>query len=514
MPKPPNVIQIVADDMAIGDLSLFNEHGPMTPSLDHLAQVGVVGTQQYSSSPVCMPARATLMTGRYPHAVGTVDFRHHRPFNFLLPATQTVADVFRREGYATGIVGKWHLGSGPLHPSRRGFQESVTFQGGLMDYWDWVLDYRGLTKKFADGRYITDVFTDESLQFIERHRNEPFFLHLAYTAPHTPLQAPEADIEMFRGRDLGANLEVLYAMNWRMDIGIGQLLQALDDWGLSEHTVVMFTSDNGPVQNSSTGRDNLGLRDGKYSVHEGGIRVPIIWRYPAGLPSATSLNAASHFSDVAPTLFELAGIPRPYQFLLDGQSLAPALTGESVLAPYTRYWHWSRGGLTPELNVAIREGSWKLMRGIGEAASQLSPPDATFGDVGSPNTDLPVNGQWRQSHLEAFVRLHNAGPELDRAGVRVPSSFESAEEYFEALHHLFIGGKGPAAPMASAPPELYDLSIDPLERNDLATTEPDITARLERRLDEWLEQACNFVRTLESADPYDHARYLGGQAIT
>src|SRR5437763_4842715 len=245
---PPNVVFILADDLGYGDLSCFNGGLSHTPVLDDLAATGTVLTQHYSSSPVCAPARASLLTGRYPHRTGAFDTLEGRGLDRIRLGERTIAEALAANGYATGLVGKWHNGAldERYHPNRRGFREFAGFAGGWSDYWKWRLERNGSTTP-SDGSYLTEVLTDEAIGFVHRHRDEPFFLHLAYSAPHYPLQAPETDIAPFaESGELTGAVARLYAMVSVMDRGIGRVLDGLEADGLTENTLVVFSSDNGP----------------------------------------------------------------------------------------------------------------------------------------------------------------------------------------------------------------------------------------------------------------------------
>ena len=225
-----------------------------TPVLDQLMDESILLDNHYTSSPVCFPTRASLMSGMYPQRVGAVDLPQHRPYQ--------------------------HLGIGVHHPTKPGFDEAAGLCFGLMDYFDWRLDYNDLKVK-SDGRYLTDVFPEEAVDYITRHRKEPFFLHLAYNAPHTPLQAPDDDVSEFQEKGMFTKaVSTLYGMNYAMDRGIGRVLEKLAELGIADYTLIFFTSDNGPAL-GGTGeacqeRLNCNLRGGKTKVYEKGIRWPMM----------------------------------------------------------------------------------------------------------------------------------------------------------------------------------------------------------------------------------------------
>ena len=232
--------------MGYGDFSIFNGGRSNTPTLDYLINESVCLTHQYTASPVCNPSRAALMTGRYPHRTGSIDTLEWWGLERLALRETTIADVFKSAGYTTGHIGKWHLGSFDFryHPLNRGFDETVCFRGGMHDYYDWRIEY-GNTVKRADGRYLTDVWTDEAIKFIKRRKStDKFYLQVNYNAPHTPLQAPENDILPFLEKGFNRGVSTVYGMIQRMDSGIQQILDVLESQGLADNTILVFTSDN------------------------------------------------------------------------------------------------------------------------------------------------------------------------------------------------------------------------------------------------------------------------------
>ena len=385
MAKQPNIILILADDMGYGDLGVLGDGSSQTPALDRLVGEGVLLTQHYSGSAVCAPARAALLTGRYPHRTGAIDTFEGRGLDRLALREVTLANHLQAAGYATGLIGKWHLGAldPRYHPNARGFQEFVGFRGGWSDYYQWRLDYNGSFHK-TDGRYLTDVFTDEAVQFVRRHRQQPFFLHLAYNAPHTPLQAPEESVQPFRDSGkFGEPLATLYGMIARMDQGIGRLLAELDQLGLAENTLVLFTSDNGPQFGSSAGpgslqRYNANFNGQKTLVYEGGIRVPAIVRWPAALAAGGRNHQMIHFTDWLPTLLTAAGQPLAAGLPLDGSSVLPVLQGESCNTITQRFWQWNRYTPVVISNAAARDGDWKLVRPALREAMRVAPEDGVM----------------------------------------------------------------------------------------------------------------------------------------
>ncbi len=463
--KKPNLIFILADDLGYGDLSAFNGGLSSTPALDALLRESLCFTQHYAASPVCNPSRACLLTGRYPHRTGSIDTLEWWGLERLALRETTLADLFRAAGYRTGLIGKWHLGSFDprYHPLRRGFDETVCFRGGMHDYYAWRIEY-GTSPRRSDGRYLTDVWTEEAIRFIERHRTEPFFLHLTYNAPHTPLQAPPEDITPFAHRqDLTPAVKTVYGMIRRMDAGIGRLLETLDRWGLRDQTIVVFTSDNGPQFWGQPGspdcldRFNCSLKGSKGHVYDGGIRVPLLLRWPDGLPgNGKRVDQMVHFADWFPTLCELCQVPIPPRLKLDGASIVPLLRGQTGTTITRRCWQWSRYVPSALYNAAIRDGEWKLVRPM------------VRGVVNAPcsNPWLAVS-MYAPEYFERFGLLKDPMPERD--------------------------WDPPAAP------ELYHITQDPLETRNLANDYPDIVRRLSVELDRWFDEVEADRRTIRDS---------------
>lgn len=467
----PNVIIILADDFAYGDLGCFGNDRARTPALDALAGNGMRLTQHYSGAPVCAPARACLLTGRYPHRTGATDLLWTYGRERLSLDEVTLADVLRAEGYATGLVGKWHLGAFDprYHPNRRGFDEFVGFHFALMDYWQWTLDRNG-TQVPADGRYLTDVFTAEAIAFLRRHgaaaarggpSRQPFFLYLAYNAPHGPLQAPESEIAPFLEAGLDRRTATIYAMNAVMDRGIGQVLEELERLRVAEDTLVLFSSDNGPAPNHTGAahdedpecappRFNAGLRGHKYLTYEGGIRVPCLVRWPAALPRNTTSSQLVHFADWLPTVVEAAGVGEGVPAALDGISMLATLRGAAPAngAPI-RFWQWNRYVPIPRYNAAVRDGDWKLLFPAAPGVDHMDPAEGQ-------RRKLVETG--RMKYEEALAQ---APPEPDR--------------------HAFAAAR-------RRPPQLFNLAADPFETDDLSAAEPSIVARLMSAHDAWCEE--------------------------
>ena len=443
----PNIILIIADDMGYGDFGIFNDQISCTPHLDALVDEGICLTQHYSAAPVCTPARAALMTGRYALRTGSIDTLEARGLDRLRLDETTMADVLAGAGYATGLVGKWHNGSldRRYHPRSRGFQEFVGFQGGWNPYYRYRLDRNGIIEYGDINSYLTDVFSDAAIDFIGRHQREPFFLQLAYNAPHFPLEAPDEIAQKYVERGFSLGVSLLYAMIEVMDAGIGRIAETLDELGIADNTILVFTSDNGPAFGSWNGfsqdRYNYGFNGSKGNTYEGGIRVPLIMRWPDGLPGGIRSSAMAHFTDWFPTLLGMVGVDVPSDLALDGVDNAAVLRGEDGDAYPPRFWQWNRYTPVGTCNAAMRDGDWKLVRPQIREAMQVSPIDTA----------------------------------LDHAIKYYPEHFD------DIYDEPYPARKVPEPPSAL----LFNIADDPFEQHDLAALQPQRTATMEAALERW-----------------------------
>lgn len=463
MPRP-NILLVLADDMGYGDFGMFNGEASHTPALDQLARESICLTQHYSASPICSPARAGLLTGRYPHRTGAVTPQEVLGLDRISLDEMTVADALKHAGYATGLVGKWHNGAldRRFHPNCRGFDEFVGFTGGWTDYYRWQLDYGGVHRQ-ADGRYLTDVLTEEAIGFIHRHRTEPFFLSVMYSAPHAPLQAPDELVQRYQQAGFNRGVSFIYAMIEVMDAGVARLLDTLDAEGLADNTIVIFSSDNGPAYqlgpqmwlpdgvDGDLTRFNCGLNGAKRSVYEGGIRVPLLLRWPAALEGGREVDDLVHFTDWMPTLLSMAQVDRPEGLPLDGLDMWPVIQGEARVAEPRRFWQWNSYQPNPVTNAAARDGDWKLVR-------------PAIGDI------RPATPQ-----DERMITRHR---ELDLTRVYHP----------EQLSEIVIGEEPKMLIPDPPQSELYNIREDPMERNNLAARETLRVSRMTSELDSWFEQ--------------------------
>lgn len=321
---PPNVLLIITDDQGYGDFSIHGNPHVQTPHIDRLGNDGVRFERFFVNS-FCAPTRAALLTGRWPVRTGVHGVTHNK--EAMKPSEVTLAEALCSGGYRTACIGKWHNGEQfPFTPSGQGFEHVFGFNNGHWNnYFDATL-LRGSQHEKTTG-YITDVLTDEAMQFITAKQKEPFFCYLAYNAPHSPYQVPDKYFDKFKAKGFEDNVAAFYGMCENIDDNVGRLLAHLDTLKLAENTVVLFLTDNGGTAGVKT--FNAGMRGGKTSVHEGGTRVPLFIRWPAGKwePHVVK-NIASHI-DVLPTLLDLCGVSRPDGPKIDGVSLRPLLENKS-----------------------------------------------------------------------------------------------------------------------------------------------------------------------------------------
>lgn len=366
----PNLVLIVADDLGYGDLGIQGSKQIPTPNIDQLAREGIIFTNGYVSSPVCAPSRAGLLTGKHQAGFGFNDnLAGNQPgfdANYLgLPLReQTLANKLKSLGYATGLIGKWHLGAAPhFNPVNRGFDEFWGFLDGGHDYFTAKPDGSGMEsaihcnyKKPDPLTYMSDDIGNESVDFIRRHKNHPFFLYAAFNAPHAPMQATDEDLKLFS--HVKDKLRQTYcAMVYRLDQNIGKILKTVQEQGLERNTVVVFISDNGgPANSISNGSINAPLRGQKTTLLEGGIRVPFFLKWPAMLDGGKKCTDPVSALDICPTFIDAAGGTVSEKDHYTGVSILPYLTGQTKQIPHqTMEWRYTAG-------CALREGDWKLIR--------------------------------------------------------------------------------------------------------------------------------------------------------
>ena len=380
--RPPNVLLILADDLGYGDLSSYGAKDLRSPNVDRLAAAGMKLDNFYANCPVCSPTRAALLTGRYQDLVGVpgVIRTHARnSWGYLSPDAVLLPTVLKRGGYHTAIIGKWHLGLDPPNiPTQRGFDYFKGFLGDMMD------DYythrrhghnymRENTDVIEPTGHATDLFSQWACQYLKSRRGgPPFFLYLAYNAPHTPIQPPTEWVNRVKHRqpNINDNRAKLVALIEHMDAGIGTVLHTLKQTGLDQNTLVIFTSDNGGYLRvgANCGR----LRDGKGSMYEGGLRVPTIAAWPGPIKPGTRSDYVALTMDLYATIAQAAGISIEHK--IDGVGFLPTLLGRQQPPPdrdlvfVRREGGAGYGGLPVH---ALRRGPWKLVHNSPWAPMEL-----------------------------------------------------------------------------------------------------------------------------------------------
>jgi arylsulfatase A-like enzyme len=357
---PPNVVFILADDLGYGDLGCYGQKLIKTPNLDRLAAGGMRFTQAYAGATVCAPSRCSLMTGRHNGHAAIRGNREIQPEGQVpMPAdTFTVAQMMKRAGYATGLIGKWGLGhpGSDSTPDKMGFDYFFGYncQRKAHEYYPEYL-WRNSEKVMLNGqKYSHDLMADESLEFVRRNKTKPFFLYLAFTIPHAKLQVP--DIAPYAKESWPENLKKLAAMITRMDRDVGRLMALLKELQLDERTLVIFASDNGAAYSDKLFNHSGPLRGMKRDMYEGGIRAPAIAYWPGHIKQGVVSDQVWAFWDVLPTLAALTGQKPPAN--LDGISILPVLLENKTIPHPPMYWEFHERGF----DQAARIGDWKSVR--------------------------------------------------------------------------------------------------------------------------------------------------------
>ena len=454
--RPPNIIFILADDLGINDISTFGggvAGGRVpTPNIDRLAAEGALFSTAYSGTGTCAPSRAMLMTGRYPTRTGfeytptppgmsrivpmfANDMRTGLPPtervkenekimpSFAeqgLPSEEvTIAEVLKERGYHTVHIGKWHLGNAsPFKPNDQGFDESLDMASGMflppgdprgvdarLDFdpidkflWarmDFAASYNG-SDWFEPGGYLTDYWTDESLKVIEANRNRPFFLYLAHWGVHTPLQATKEDYEAV-GDIEPHRLRVYAAMLRAVDRSVGRIMEKLDEEGLADNTIIVFSSDNGGAGYIGIPEVNAPYRGWKITLFEGGIRVPLFMKWPAAIQPGTVVDEPVAHVDMMPTLAAVAGAPLPAGVEIDGQNLLPLAMGADGFSRPGDAIFWSSG-----YYKVVRAGGWKLQVNGRQNKSWLFD----LNNDPTEQTNLVASEPEKLAELQALIDAH------------------------------------------------------------------------------------------------------------
>ena len=409
----PNIIFILADDLGWGELGCYGNKFNETPHLDQMAKEGLRFTHAYAAAPVCSPYRASFLTGQWPARVGITDYL--RPQDKPLSEDHiTLPEMLREHGYATGMIGKWHLTGYKYHDSKietrpldHGFDEEIMSEikgvGNGANFYPYKFRKQPISflkideKKLPGNEYLTDRLNYEAVEFIKRHKDRPFFLYLSHYAPHTILNGKPELVEKYRQKhppgkstrsrcylcqDLrlqgdplnhwaGDHNPHLAAMLESIDDGVGQITKTLEDLNLLENTIIVFTSDNGGEAPNVT--SNAPLRGGKSQLYEGGVRVPLIMRWPQKIKSAREIQSPTVSMDFYPTFLEAAGIQTDSRQILDGQTIMPLLKGEKQMRR-DFYWHYPLrsphflGGVSAGSMIS---GDWKLIESFDKKSYEL-----------------------------------------------------------------------------------------------------------------------------------------------
>ncbi|MHC4061241.1 MAG: arylsulfatase, partial [Planctomycetota bacterium] len=433
--KPgPNILLIVADDLGYGDLGCYGQKKILTPNIDKLAEEGMSFSQCYAGSTVCAPSRCSLMTGMHN---GHNRIRDNLPHNiWLRPDDVTVAEVLRQAGYKTGAIGKWALGDPGSWglPNLQGFdywyghlKQDLAIYYYPTHLWEndrivmlqdlvMVNDVGKMKGNRAGQRvkYTHDLFTEKAVSFIEEHREDPFFLYLAYTLPHFsdyPNDSPDHYMvpsdEPYTEKDWPQIAKNYAAMITRMDRDVGRIMELIKKLGIDENTIVFFTSDNGAYLGSAPPREffdsNAVLRGGKRDLYEGGIRIPMIVRWPRKVPARKVSDQIWAFWDFLPTAAELVALPAPKD--IDGISMLPALLGKPQKSH--EYLYWDYGHVRRTYKQAVRMGHWKGIRNGVRAPIELYNLNQDLAE----STDVASKNPQVVAQIEQIMRTAPADSE-------------------------------------------------------------------------------------------------------
>ncbi len=446
--RPPNVVFILIDDLGWTDVSSFGSSFYDTPNVDRLTTQGMKFTNAYAASPICSPTRASILTGRHPARLDITDWipgRSDRPDQQLLQVDDrdalpldevTIAEMLNEAGYATAHIGKWHLGGGVHLPEGQGFDVNVAGnrRGSPPSYFhpyqrgSYQLDHLAATGE--PDEYLTDRLGQEAAEFIGNHSEEPFFLYLSHYTVHIPLEAKERMVRKYArradslavpdsavfGREGDQKVRqvqshpVYAAMVESMDNSVGTVLDALEANGLSENTVVIFFSDNGGLSTAEGWpTSNLPLRAGKGWMYEGGIREPMIVRWPGVTPADTVTDVPVSSVDFLPTIREAVGLSPQPDHTIDGMSLMPLLTDAGTPQERALYWHYphySNQGGTP--TGAIRQGDYKLIEFFEDGSAELYNLADDIGEENDLSDEMPEKVQVMRSRLHSWRESVNA----------------------------------------------------------------------------------------------------------
>jgi arylsulfatase A-like enzyme len=461
--EPPakrlNFVFVLMDDLGQRDIGAFGSAFYETPNIDRLAAEGMRFTSGYAACPVCSPTRASIMAGKYPARLNITNFIAGMKSGKLVPPEYrkellleefTVGEALKDGGYTTCFIGKWHLGGPEYYPDKQGFQTTVAVAAGCGGYFS---PYKNFLKDTPPGEYLTDRLTDEALKFLDAAKGRPFFLYLSHYAVHIPLQAkkdltakyeakaaklppveprflPEGQVKARQVQDH----PVYAAMVQSMDESVGRIMKKLEELGLADRTAIIFMSDNGGLSTAEgTPTANVPLRAGKGWLYEGGIREPLIIKWPGVTQPGARCDVPVTSTDFYPTLLEMAGLPlRPEQHV-DGVSIVPLLKGGQSLPRQAIYWHYphySNQGGGP--SGAVRAGDLKLMEFYEDNHVELYNVKEDLGEKNDLAARMPEKAKelrerlarWRQ---DVGARMPTPAPAAAKAVMPTPEEIASGE---------------------------------------------------------------------------------------
>lgn len=433
-PSKPNILFILADDLGWADLGCYGNTYHETPNIDRLASEGMRFTDAYAACPVCSPTRASLMSGQYPAHVGVTDFitGHWRPYEkvlapinrtqYLPEEVVTFAEALEPAGYVCGSFGKWHLGEPKIMPGMQGFKESVVTTG-----WAHFGNRSIPDIQIPKDKHLTEVLADKGIEFMRAHKDQPFCLYLSHFAVHIPLEARQETIHKYANK-AEQNEEVcnpVYAaMLEHLDTSVGRLLDELDALGIADNTIVFFYSDNGGLHQMYTGQgpivtSNAPLRGEKGTLYEGGIREPLIVRWPGHIAPGSECHKIVSTPDFYPTFLEVAATEKPSGAALDGESLAPLLNQTGNLQRDAVYWHYPHYHHSTPAG-AIREGDWKLIEFYEDGRLELYNLRSDISEQTNLASQFPERAESLRAKLAAWresvgAEMPTPNPDYDPA---------------------------------------------------------------------------------------------------
>ena len=458
----PNIVLILIDDLGWADLPSYGNQFNETPAIDNLAATGMRFTDFYAAAPVCSAARASLQSGQYPARLGLTDFvpGHWRPYERLIVPSienhlpleiQSLAETLKPAGYTTGYFGKWHLGGSPNHhPLKQGYDQAVVTRGRHL-----APGYRTNPRTpVADGTYQAEFLTDQTVRFIEENKSQPFFVFLSHFAVHIPLEAPANFVDKYEQKPAAENYPshpIYAAMIEQIDNSVQRVTAKLEELDLEENTIIIFTSDNGGLRKIYTGvgetvSSNAPLRDEKGSLYEGGIRVPLIVKWPAKIAANSQSAEPATTTDILPTLADIAKTSTDE---VDGASLLPVLTQTSpqlerdaIYFHYPHYHHARPAGV-------IRQGKWKLLENFDDQSLELYNLEEDLGETENLAEQMPELASRLQKKLSEWrtsvgARMPTENPDYDpnrakewwRRGRNKPLDLESMARNYRSNYQV------------------------------------------------------------------------------